>query len=76
MSDEYQSDGAFGKVSISLKLNGNETELSPMNFSVMIFDSIYQLYPKVKMSVSDFEGVLNEYLAFINGTQVGISLGA
>ena len=76
MSEEYQSDGAFGKVSISLKLNGNESELSPMNFTVMIFDSIYQLYPKVKMSVSDFEGVLNEYLAFINGTQIEISLGA
>ena len=39
MSDEYQSDGAFGKVSISLKLNGNETELSPMNFSLIQYIS-------------------------------------
>lgn len=78
MSDEneyQQEDSAFGKVTISLKLNDNDSELSPMSFAVQEFDSIYQLYPKVKLNVSDYEGVLNEYLAFVDGTKVEISFG-
>ena len=67
---------AFQRASISLKINGNDSGLSPMSFSVIEFDSIYQFYPKVKFVISDYEGVGNEYLGFINGTELEISFGA
>ena len=65
----------FQRCYISLKVNGNETNISPMSFSITEFDSIYQLYPKVKMGVSDYEGLMNEYLAWIDGTSVEITFG-
>ena len=67
---------AFQRATISLKINGNESELSPMSFSVIEFDSIYQFYPKVKMVISDYSGVSNEYLAFVDGTELEITFGA
>ena len=66
---------AFQRATISLKVNGNDSGLSPMSFSVIEFDSIYQFYPKVKFIVSDYEGIANEYLAFIDGTEVEITFG-
>lgn len=66
---------AFQRATISLKVNGNDSGLSPMSFSVIEFDSIYQFYPKVKFIVSDYEGVANEYLAFVDGTEVEITFG-
>ena len=67
---------AFQRAYISLKVNGNDSGLSPMSFSVIEFDSIYQFYPKVKFVISDYEGVSNEYLAFIDGTELEITFGA
>jgi hypothetical protein len=67
---------AFQRATISLKVNGNDSGLSPMSFSVIEFDSIYQFYPKVKLVVSDYEGIANEYLAFVDGTEVEITFGA
>ena len=67
---------AFQRASISLKINGNDSGLSPMSFSVIEFDSIYQFYPKVKFIVSDYEGIANEYLAFVDGTELEITFGA
>ena len=67
---------AFQRATISLKINGNDSGLSPMSFSVIEFDSIYQFYPKVKLVVSDYEGIANEYLAFVDGTEVEITFGA
>lgn len=66
---------AFQRASISLKINGLDSELSPMSYSVIEFDSIYQFYPKVKFVVSDYEGIANEFLAFVDGTEVEISFG-
>ena len=66
---------AFQRATISLKVNGNDSGLSPMSFSVIEFDSIYQFYPKVKFIVSDYEGVANEYLAFVDGTELEITFG-
>ena len=67
---------AFQRASVSIKINGADSELSPMSFSVIEFDSIYQFYPKVKLIVSDYEGIANEYLAFIDGTEIEIKLGS
>lgn len=69
------ADSGFQRSYISLKVNGNESGLSPMNFSITEFDSIYQFYPKVKMGVSDYEGLLNEYMAFVDGTEIEITMG-
>lgn len=69
------SDNAFNRANISIKLNGVESQLSPMSFALTEFDSIYQFYPKAKLIVSDYEGILNEYLAFVNGTSVEINFG-
>ena len=69
------NDSAFERASVSLKINGNDSGLSPMSFTVTEFDSIYQFYPKVKLMISDYEGVANEYLAFVDGTEVEVSLG-
>ena len=66
---------AFQRATISLKVNGTDSGLSPMSFSVIEFDSIYQFYPKVKFIVSDYEGIANEYLAFVDGTEVEITFG-
>ena len=66
---------AFQRATISLKVNGNDSGSSPMSFSVIEFDSIYQFYPKVKFIVSDYEGIANEYLAFVDGTEVEITFG-
>ena len=67
---------AFQRASISLKVNGNKTDLSPMSFSIIEFDSIYQFYPKVKFVLSDYEVVSNEFLAFVDGTELEITFGA
>lgn len=67
---------AFQRASISLKINGSDSGLSPMSFSVIEFDSIYQFYPKVKFVVSDYEGISNEFLAFIDGTELEIAFGS
>lgn len=67
---------AFQRASISLKINGSDSGLSPMSFSVIEFDSIYQFYPKVKFIISDYEGIANEYLAFVDGTELEITFGA
>ena len=69
------SDSAYDRISISLKLNGNEDCFSPNAYSVIEFDSIYHFYPKVKLVVHDFEGVGNEYLAFVDGTEIEIIMG-
>ena len=66
---------AFNNCFVSLKLNGSDSKMSPMSFSIIEFDSIYQFYPKAKLVVSDYEGILNEYLGFVDGTQVEITLG-
>jgi hypothetical protein len=67
---------AFQRATISLKINGSDSNLSPMSFSVIEFDSIYQFYPKVKLVVSDYSGIANEYLAFVDGTELEITFGA
>lgn len=46
-----------------------------MSITIMEFDSIYQFYPRVKLGVSDYAGFCNEYLAFVDGTQVEITFG-
>ena len=46
------SNNAFNNAYVSLKLNGLDSQISPMSFSVIEFDSIYQLYSKAKLVVS------------------------
>ena len=69
------SNNAFNNAYVSLKVNGLDSQISPMSFSIIEFDSIYQFYSKAKLVVSDYEGILNEYLGFVDGTSVEIFLG-
>lgn len=74
MADNEDNSG-FLREYISLKINDNDSGLSPMSFSLTEFDSIYQFYPKAKLVVSDYEGLLNEYMGFIDGTTIEVTLG-
>lgn len=69
------SNNAFNNAYVSLKLNGVDSQISPMSFSIIEFDSIYQFYSKAKLVISDYSGILNEYLGMVDGTSVEISLG-
>lgn len=69
------SNNAFNNAYVSLKLNGMDSQISPMSFSIIEFDSIYQLYSKAKLVVSDYEGIINEYLGLVDGTSVEITIG-
>lgn len=73
--EQNKSSSAFSRASINVKLNGNESDISAMSITIMEFDSIYQFYPRVKLGVSDYAGFCNEYLAFVDGTQVEITFG-
>lgn len=70
-----EDNSGFQREYVTLKINGNDSELSPMSFSLTEFDSIYQFYPKVKFAVSDYEGLLNEFMAFVDGTSIEITFG-
>lgn len=67
--------GAFQRAEINIKLNGADSKLSQMSYSVIEYDSIFQFYPKAKIVVSDYESIMNEYLAWIDGTEVEITMG-
>ena len=67
---------AFQKAVLNVKVNENESGLSPSSISLMEFDSIFQFYPKCKIAISDSTGQLNEYLTFVNGTNLEILFGA
>ena len=69
------SNNAFNNAYVSLKLNGQDSQISPMSFSIIEFDSIYQLYSKAKLIISDYEGILNEYVGLVDGTSVEITIG-
>lgn len=74
MADNEDESG-FLREYVSLKVNDNDSGISPMSFAITEFDSIYQLYPKAKLMISDYEGLLNEFMAFINGTKIEVTLG-
>ena len=71
-----KEDNALFRANISMKINDVLSELSPSSYTITEYDSIYSFYPKIKMMISDYEGVMNEYLAFINGTKIDINFGA
>ena len=75
MAMESEDKSGFQREYVSLKVNGVESGLSPMSFALTEFDSIYQFYPKVKFAISDYEGVINEFMGFVDGTSVEITFG-
>ena len=72
MAMESEDKSGFQREYVSLKVNGIESGLSPMSFALTEFDSIDQFYPKVKFAISDYEGVINEFMGFVDGTTVEI----
>ena len=70
-----EDNSGFQREYISIKVNDCDSGLSPMSFSLTEFDSIYQFYPKVKFAVSDYSGMLNEFMAFVDGTSIEVTFG-
>lgn len=72
---ENVSSNSYQRCYISLKVDGVDTQLTPSSYAFTLFDSIYNFYSKAKLVISDFMGNLNEYLAFVDGTEIEISFG-
>ena len=66
---------AFKKYELNLKVDGNDTDISPSSYSFVIRDSIFELYPKASFTINDPTGSFNEFLGFVNGTKLEISIG-
>lgn len=60
---------------ISLSIEDKILDQYPSNYSFTIFDSIFNLYPKAKLSFNDQSGQFNEFMAFINGTKITLQFG-
>jgi len=72
---EEEDNTGFQRAYFNLKINDCDSRLSPMSYSFTEFDSIYHFYPKVKFAISDYEGGLNEFMAFIDGGSIEITFG-
>lgn len=65
----------FSKIVFSLEVDDNETGIKASGINFTLHDSIYDLYPTAKMSLTDYTGTFNEYMGFVNGTKVTIRFG-
>ncbi len=69
------SNDAFNKASIRLEVDNIVSEIKPQGMSFTLYDSLYSFYPKASLSINDYSGTYQEYMAFVNGTKVKISFG-
>lgn len=60
---------------IGISFYGKTIDLSPVNFSFLLSDSIYSMFPKAKLSINDNEGLFQQYLMSVEGTEVELSFG-
>ena len=60
---------------IGISFYGKDIDLTPVNYSFMISDSIYSIFPKAKLSINDNEGLLQQYLISVEGTDIELSFG-
>lgn len=60
---------------VHLKLDNREYDLPMSNYSFIVQDSIFSLYPKGVISFRDKNGLFNEYMAFINGVKLDLIFG-
>jgi hypothetical protein len=67
---EYQE-----RYELELLIEGKEFEIMPSMYSFTMSDSIYQLYPRMNMSISDDTSLLQEYLATIEGITYEVTFG-
>lgn len=70
--DEYLVDN--GKCYVGIHLENKNSSLSGYDFSIIIRDSIFDLFPTCKLSIKDSSFRLNEYRAFVNGTPLQVFL--
>lgn len=66
---------AFGKCSLNLQVEDNDSGIPASALSVVLFDSIHNIYPTAKLYFNDNTGVYHEYMGFVNGTKITISFG-
>jgi hypothetical protein len=67
---EYQE-----RYELELLIEGKEFEIMPSMYSFTMSDSIYQLYPRMNMSLSDDTSLLQEYLATVEGIKYEVTFG-
>lgn len=66
---------AFGNYYLNLKIDDEVIDVAPSAYVFTVCDSIYSIFPKMNMTFSDSNGLMNEYLGLINGTKLTISMG-
>ena len=55
--------------SFDLKVNEKQSDMSLSNISFTLIDSIHKLYNTAKFTINDYTGIMNEYMAFVNGSK-------
>lgn len=60
---------------LELDIEGKELDQYPSNYSFTIYDSIFNLYPQARLVFNDQSGQFNEFMGFINGTQITLTYG-
>lgn len=67
---------ALQNASIKILVDDYDIGISPMSMSFVIRDSIYDFFPTCKITFTDNGGVMNDALAFVNGTKVKLWFGS
>jgi len=60
---------------IDFKLNDKVIEISPINISFVMSDSIYSIFPKCTLYFNDSDGLYQEYLLSVEGQKIELSFG-
>jgi len=60
---------------ITMKVNDHDFDLSPSEFSFVIHDSIYEMFPTLTLYLMDSSGMLQELLFGVIGTKLKITYG-
>ena len=63
------------RYTIGLTVEEKDLDVSPINYSFIIKDSINSLFPTAFITFRDITGQFNEYLTFIDGVKIKINFG-
>jgi len=65
----------YSNYEIAVKIDDKALDYPPTNYTFTLQDSIHTLYPTASFYFDDVGGLFNEFLTFINGTKMEITLG-
>lgn len=66
---------AFSKCALNLKVEDDDSGIPASALSLVLFDSIHNIFPIAKLYFNDYTGIYHEYMAFINGIKVEVFFG-